>query len=243
MATYVLVHGAWHGGWCWQRVAAPLREAGHLVLAPSLTGLGERAHLLRPEVNLTTHITDVVNLITYEDLSDVVLVGHSYGGLVISGVAGRMPERLAHLVYVDAFVPRSGQSGHDLAPERVGLQIEAARKEGDGWRLPAPPLEVFGVNDPADLAWATPRCGPMPLAAFTEPVMYDVPLSERPFGRTYVLATARASSIFIAHSKPLRDDPAWQFREIATGHDVMITEPEGLTRVLLEVVRVPQAAA
>src|SRR5437762_1451253 len=135
MSTYILVHGAWHGSWCWKRVRKSLQARGHDVFTPTLTGVGERSHLLSPQVNLDTHIDDVVNLIQWEELSDVVLCGHSYGGAVISGVADRVPDRLRTLVYLDAFVLEDGQSLHDtLPPPQRQLQIELAQQHGDGWR-------------------------------------------------------------------------------------------------------------
>ncbi len=133
-ATFVLVHGAWHGGWCWVRVARLLREAGHLVFTPSLTGLGDRAHLARPEVDLTTHVHDIAGLLDMEEIEDAILVGHSYGGMVISGAAAQAPTRAAHLVYLDAFVPRAGQAVMDLLPSGAADAMARGR-EGRGWRL------------------------------------------------------------------------------------------------------------
>ena len=163
MATYVLVHGAWHGGWCWKRVAPLLRAAGHEVYTytPTLTGLGERAHLLSRDIDLDTHITDIVNVLAYEELTDVVLVGHSYGGMVIAGVADRVPERVAHLVYLDAFVPRDGQAVHDIFSPEFAAHLQAlALAEGDGWRIPAPPAASYGVTAAADLAWVAAKTSP-----------------------------------------------------------------------------------
>src|SRR5450631_1591587 len=168
MSTYVLVHGAWHGGWCWQRVAPRLRAAGHDVYTPTLTGLGERVHLARPEIDLTTHVTDVVNLIQYEDLTDIVLVGHSSGGMVITGVVDQLPGRIAHLVYLDAFVPQPGQSLFDMVgPELEGSVKALADKEGDGWRVP-PIVPLFGLEDQADLDWGLRKFSPQPLGTFTQ---------------------------------------------------------------------------
>ncbi len=160
MAIFVLVHGAWHGGWCWQRVARLLRAAGHDVYTPTLTGLGERAHLLSPAIGLDTHIKDILGVLFYEDLRDVVLVGHSYAGMVITGVAEQTAKRLRHLVYLDAFVPWEGQSLLDLMGETEALIVrERAARDGDGWCVPPLPLEAFGVTKPADLAWAGARIG------------------------------------------------------------------------------------
>ena len=172
MATYVLVHGAWHGGWCWKKVAPLLRHAGHEVFIPTLTGLGERAHLLTPEVDLTTHVQDIVGVLTYEDLQEVILVGHSYGGMVISGVAQQAALRLSHLVYLDAFVPENGRCLLDYAvPER------AARMRAEGERtgfVTPPPMSLWGLSRPEHLAFVGPRavirrfdrrCAPPPAIA------------------------------------------------------------------------------
>ena len=140
MAMFLLIHGAWHGGWCWKKVTPLLRAAGHEVCTPTLTGLGERAHLLSAEVTLDTHVQDVVGVLEYEDLRDVVLVGHSYGGMVITGVVDRAADRLAHLVYLDAFVPQDGQALADLVDSTLYTTLEEqARAEGEGWRVPALP--------------------------------------------------------------------------------------------------------
>ena len=148
MATFVLVHGAWHGSWCWKRVRKALHaQQGHDVFTPSLTGVGERSHLISPQVNLDTHIDDIVNLIRWEELSDVVLCGHSYGGAVISGVADRVPDRVGAMVYLDAFVLEDGQSLHDtLPPAQKNLQLELTQQHGEGWKVPPIPAED-GWND------------------------------------------------------------------------------------------------
>src|SRR6476620_11077653 len=153
MATFVLVHGAWHGSWCWKRVRKALQARGHDVFTPTLTGVAERSHLISPQVNLDTHINDVVNLIRWEELSDVVLCGHSYGGCVISGVVDRVPDRIGALVYLDAFVLEDGQSLHDtLQPAQRDLQWDLATRYGDGWKVPPIPAEVFNVNE-RDREW------------------------------------------------------------------------------------------
>ena len=144
--TFVLVHGAWHGGWCWAKLARLLRDAGHEVYTPTLTGLGERAHLARPEVDLETHIQDVVAVLEAEELRQVTLVGHSYGGMVISGVAARTSGRIGHLVYLDAFVPEAGKSLLDYVGERAAAMREAAAAHGEGWKLPSLAPEALGVT-------------------------------------------------------------------------------------------------
>src|SRR5712691_11049526 len=164
--TFVLVHGAWHGGWCWIKTTRLLTDAAHIVYTPTLTGLGDRAHLARPEIDLDTHVQDVVAVLEAEDLKNVVLVGHSYGGMVISGVAARTRTRIARLVYLDAFVPDAGQSIFSLMrPERAD-EFRKAATDADGWRIPAPPPERFGITSQRDTEWAQRRLVAHPLRTF-----------------------------------------------------------------------------
>ena len=173
-SVFVLVHPAWHGGWCWKKVTPLLRAGGHDVFTPVLTGLGERSHLAHPMIGLETHVQDVVNVLEYEDLSGVILVGHSNAGTVITGVADRVPERLAHLVYLNAFVPEDGQATIDLLPPNVRQVLEArVRAEGYGWLLPSLQPgpwddfvhDVWRVTDEADRRWMVARLGPTPCGA------------------------------------------------------------------------------
>jgi pimeloyl-ACP methyl ester carboxylesterase len=165
--TFVLVHGAWFGGWCWKKLIPLLSAAGHQVFALTLTGLGERSHLLAPEIDLNTHINDVSAVLEYEDLNNVVLVGHSYGGMVISGVEQESHARLKGLVYLDAFMPEDGKALADYAP------IPPTRD--DGWRVaPAGAADEWGATDAADVAWMAARIGDQPLATFTQPVQLPV---------------------------------------------------------------------
>jgi len=234
MAIYVLVHGAWHGGWCWKKVTPLLRAAGHEVLTPTLTGLGERAHLAGPDIDLSTHIQDVLNVLEYEELGDVVLVGHSYGGMVITGVADRAAARLAHLVYLDAFVPDDGRRLMDFVPEERRTDfLEGAKASGDGWRIPAPPLGRFGVTDEQDLRWAEPRIVPQPLKTFTQPV--HLPNGAAVLSRTYLWCKGYTAGSFGPFAERARTDPAWRCHELDTGHDAMITAPADVARLLLEV--------
>ena len=236
MATYVLVHGGWHGGWCWKKVTPLLRAAGHDVYAPTLTGLGERVHLLTPAVGLETHVEDVLGVLRYEDLQQVVLVGHSYGGIVITGVAERAADRLAHLVYLDAFVPRDGQCLLDLVPpERAAATREQAKTTGDGWRVPPRPVEQFGVTAEADLRWAGPKVGDQPRLTFEQPV-HCASVASAALPRTFIRCTESAGSGFSAtFAERVRADTSWRYRELATGHDAMITAPDALADLLLEV--------
>jgi pimeloyl-ACP methyl ester carboxylesterase len=231
MGTFVIVHGAWGGGWAWRRTVAPhLRATGHEVFTPTLTGLGERAHLANPGVGLATHIEDIVNVLVWEDLRDVVLAGHSYGGMVITGVADRVPERLASLVYLDAFVPADGQSLADLVGPDAGAQMRArAEAEGGGWQLPPSPL---GPDTPPDLrALVEPRRRPQPLQTFVEPIRLNSASASLP--RTYALCTAPAGDAFARIAARLREDGAWRVVEFATGHNLHYTMARETADLLL----------
>jgi pimeloyl-ACP methyl ester carboxylesterase len=232
VATFVLVHGAWHGGWCWRRVTPLLRAAGHEAFAPTLTGLGERAHLISAAVNLDTHVQDVLAVLKCEDLTHVILVGHSYGGMVITVVADRAPERLSHLVYLDAFVPRDGQSLYDFVPpERRAMYDQSASTQGEGFRLPPLPLEYFGLTVEADVRWAAPRLVPQPLGTFTQPARLTRPAQALP--RTYI-ACLQHTGPFKQFYERAQTEPGWRFRGLDAVHDVMITAPRDLVALLLE---------
>jgi len=233
MATYVLVHGAWHGGWCWQRVAPLLRAAGHEVFAPTLTGLGERSHLANLAIDLNTHIHDIVNVLEYENLQKVILVGHSYGGMVITGVSNEVPDRLAHLVYLDAFVPQDGQALLDLtaAQFREGIQQQA---QAAGGFMPAFPVEQYGVFDEADVRWVKSKLVPHPFKTVSTPVhLMNDAVSTLP--RTYIYCNNPAMGFFDGFAEKTRSDKKWQYRELATGHDAMVTMPRELADLLLEI--------
>jgi pimeloyl-ACP methyl ester carboxylesterase len=178
MATFVLVHGAWHGSWCWKRVRRALQAQGHDVYTPTLTGVAERSHLLSPQVNLETHILDVENLMRWEELSDVVLCGHSYGGCVISGVADRIPDRIRALVYLDAFVLERDENLARHVPEAQYEQLlEGAAAVGDGWKVPPIPAEVFNVNAD-DRDWVNRQCTMQPLETFQQRLNFSGHLQE-----------------------------------------------------------------
>jgi pimeloyl-ACP methyl ester carboxylesterase len=230
MATYVLVHGAWSGAHGFRRVRPLLTAAGHEVFTPGLTGIGERAHLASPQVTLRTHVQDVVGQVLFEDLRDVVLVGYSYGGMVVTGALAHLADRVRHLLYLDAFVPGDGQSLYDL----TGQPVPAPSVDGT-WLVP-PPAREF--EDPAVAAFAVPRRTPHPVGCFTEPVRLDRPLEEFPFTRTYVRATAGAggpgSGAFDAAAERARTSDAWRYREVATTHMVPENRPGELAALLLE---------
>ena len=243
MATFVLVHPAWFGGWCWNKLAPLLRAAGHAAYAPTLTGLGERAHLASPGIGLGTHVDDVVNVLTFEDLDDVILVGNSSAGVVITAVADRAPERIGQVVYLDAFVPTDGQSMRDLIPpdRRPAMEL-LVETEGDGWLLPrfgAAAWEQFvpqawQVTDAADLQWALPRLRPTPFGHFTEPVHLQRPDAEQPH-RVYVRCRYWPNPSFDRYAATAQSSPAWGYYELATPHLPYITHPTELSAVLLDV--------
>jgi L-fuculose-phosphate aldolase len=199
-----------------------LQLAGHTVFTPSLTGQGERAHLASPEVNLTTHIQDVCNTLWYEDLTDIILVGHSYGGMVVTGVADRMPERIQHLVYLDAFLPDDGQSLYDLGG--------GTGRDSTDWRVP-----MLNRNEPPD-AWEEARRVLHQRATLDEKVKLAAPLETRPFSLTYIVATGRPDPgvVFDRTAERLRSNPRWTVREISGGHGMIRTNPDGLVRLFSE---------
>ena len=237
MAHYVLVHGAWHGGWCWRDVAAALRAAGHTVATPTHTGVGDRAHQGGADVTLQTHISDVIAAIEAEELQDIVLVGHSYGGMVITGVADRLGARVRSLVYLDAFVPESGQSLIDLvkvtlpaevAAGFIGAFHDSAREAG----LMAPiPAEAFGIK-PENRAWVDRRCVPQSLATFTTPVLLSGGAAPRE--RVYMLADGWDPSPFRHFAARVEGQPGWRLVKLPSSHDVMVDLPQDLATELLK---------
>ena len=227
-ATFVLVHGAWHGSWCWKRVRQNLRHAGHQVFTPTLTGLGERSHLNSAGVNLSTHIADVVNLLRWEDLSDVIL----YGGNVISGVADQVPGRIRRLVYLDAFVPEDGECVFDLHPPELAQRIRLhAHTAGAGWSVPPIPAERFNVNL-RDAAWVNAQCTSQSIASFEERIRLSR-LPSYTHDATHILATGWDNSPFrAAHDRAKAK--GWETRTVNCGHEVMLDLPGELTDLLLE---------
>lgn len=234
MATFVIVHGAWGGAWSWNRFIVPLlRQAGHDARAVTLTGLGERSHLASPDVDLDTHIQDVVNVLFYEDLREVVLVGHSYGGMVITGVADRCPERLSRLVYLDAAVPSDGMSISDqFGPERRQEQIERARREGDGWLLPPGPMQ--GDDLPEIVEWGKPRRHAQPLKTFIQPLRLSRGETTLPRAFVYCAVGKAPDSPAAERARRLQTDPRWQYFELPTGHNLHYSAPKETAAILLE---------
>ncbi len=229
--TFLLCHGAWGGGFAWRKMHVLMQAAGHRLLTPSYTGLGERSHLANPSIDLDTHIQDILNVIQYEDLRDIVLVGHSYGGMVATGVADRARDRIAQAIYIDAFVPGDGQSLFDLnEPGRISSQDAA--KKGDGWRIPpmAPPPDTA----PADVEWLSPRRGPMPIKCFEQKLKFQGGALTLP--RSYIYATPHRAGRYVwAMSRMTKSDPAWRYFEIDASHSPNVTAPEALMALLQKI--------
>jgi pimeloyl-ACP methyl ester carboxylesterase len=233
--TFVLVHGAWHGGWCWSRVADRLRSAGHLVFTPTQTGLGERKHLLSKDITLDTFAKDIANVIEAEELSNIVLVGHSFGGLAISGVADVMPDRIRHLVYLDSLIVEGGKKPFDiLPPDVVAARLKAAEESSGGLSLPNPPAASFGVSDPKDTDWVKRRLTPHPLGTYTSALNIKGPVGNN-LPRTYIHCTNPSYAALQASRDWVKAQPGWRWADIATGHDAMVMAPDELTRMLIGV--------
>lgn len=240
MADFLLVHGAWHGAWCWRHVTEALIRAGHRAHAVTLTGVGERVHLMSPGITLETHIADVVNALEAEEMNDVVLAVHSYAGMLGTAVADRMPGRLAHLVYVDAVVPRPGESWsatHAQATRSARLTAAAASPDHS---FPPPDPSVFGLSD-ADHAWVKRRQTPHPGHTYEAPLAFD-PRRVASVPRTFIDCTQPPLATIDVIRRRVRDpkfwDGAWQpgsrCVELNTGHDPMISAPAALTACLID---------
>jgi len=234
MRAYVLVHGGGHGGWCYQPVARIMRAKGQEVYTPTMTGLGEREHLLSPAVDLDMHITDIVKVLEFEDLRDVILVGHSYGGMVITGVADRVPGRIGNLVYLDAAYPRNGQSLVDVA----GPLMLAARAIGrmvDGMELVLypgeDPMSFYGVTEPEQIAWMKPKLTPHPWKCFEQKLVLDNEAAMRKIPPSFISCSFHMDDAARAALKALSNGRYW---ELDTGHDLMISEPQAVADVLLQ---------
>jgi pimeloyl-ACP methyl ester carboxylesterase len=234
--TFVLIHGAWHGGWCWSRVADILTAHGHRVFAPSLTGLADRSHLLSTSINLDTHIADIVNLFTWEDLHDAILVAHSYGGWPVSGALEKIHSRVSSVVFLDAFMPADGERGLDLSSQQFQAALREAVARGEAGR-PVPPASAFRIRDPRDAAWVTERMTPQPVGV----AMQTIRLSgarDKVARKTYIRAPAYPQPSFDAYLARCKADPTWKtfvFPPEEAGHDVMVDAPARLARILEDV--------
>ena len=225
MKTYLLVHGAWRGGWCWRATADWLRQQGHRVFTPSLTGLGDRRHLLSPHNNLSLHIQDIVQVLQVEDLSEVVLVGHSYAGMVVTGVTDQLRQRVGCLVYVDAYVPQDGQSMLTVRPAHYNQQLLATVQDGL-----MPPL-LFPLARQEDRLWMEAHLGPMSFACYTQPIQ----LSQPPADRRIYIRSDFPNEVFDASYQHALNSPGWQAHRLPCGHDIMVDCPLELAQLLDQV--------
>ncbi|MBW7923459.1 MAG: alpha/beta hydrolase [Burkholderiaceae bacterium] len=234
MATFLVAHGAWSAGWVWKKMRPLLRERGHELFTPTYTGLGERVHLANPEIGLSTHISDVVSVLEFEDLHDVTLIGHSYGGMVATGVADRVPQRLAQIVYLDAFVPLDGQSLNSLRPSPLPAGMgNVAHVDADEWRIPPNPLPPD--TSPEDADWIMPRRVMQPRQTFEEPVRITGAVYRLP--RAYVYCTRVApGDVFRQFAERARSEPGWRYFELDASHSPHVTAPLALARLLDRIV-------
>lgn len=239
MATYILVHGAWHGGWCYRDTASALRAKGHTVFAPTLSGNGEHFHQSNQGITLETHIRDIVGVFEAEEVKNAILVGHSYGGMVITGVADRIPASIKSLVYLDAFVPQHGESVINLidvalAPD-VAAQFNGAFRgtalEGNSGLMQPIPAEAFNIAE-HNRAWVDRRCRPQALATFEMPVLLTGGI-DKITQRLYVLADGWDPSPFRHFAAKVEDQPGWKVVKLPCSHDVMVDMPAELAELLL----------
>jgi pimeloyl-ACP methyl ester carboxylesterase len=232
--TFVLVHGAWHGGWCWKRTADRLRSAGHTVFTPTLTGLGERRHLLSKDITFETVIQDVAGVIESEDLTDVVLVGHSWGGIPVSGVADRMPGKIKQIIFLDSLLVQPGKTGLESLPaELAASRIKAAAETSDGVSLPVPPAITFGVSDPGDAEWIMSHLTPHPFGTFTSVLNIKGPIGNN-LPCTYIGCVNPAYPAVSGTREWAKEQKGIRYIEMNTGHDAMIMSPDDLTSLLIE---------
>jgi pimeloyl-ACP methyl ester carboxylesterase len=232
--TFLLLHGAWHGAWCWRDVASGLRAAGHRVATPTQTGSAERAHLLSRDITLERYVTDVVEVLETEDLSDVVLVGHSFGGIGITGAAGRAPHRIRHLVYLDSLILQDGQSAFSvLPPEVVATRHQLAQASSAGLSIPVPVPAAFGVIDPEQVAWLWAHCTPHPLSTYEDVFRLKGEVGNG-LPATYIAVTPHYAPTAMSrnYAKARRD---WRYLELEAGHDAMVTSAPELTKILLQI--------
>jgi pimeloyl-ACP methyl ester carboxylesterase len=238
MATFLFVHGAWSSAWGFSRLRPLMRARGHEVHTPTHTGLGERAHLAHPGIDLEAHVADVRAVMHFEDLRDVVLVAHSYGGMVGTVVADRAAERVRRLVYLDAFVPRDGESCLDLQPPAIRERALAlAREQGDGWKVPPNPMPP---DTPPDIvAWAVPRRMPQPLRTLTQPARISGAVERLP--RTYIYCTrVGPGDMFRPFAERTRAEPSWTYHELDASHNPHLTMPETFVELLDAIARRPE---
>lgn len=230
MATIVLVHGSWHGGWCWKKLLPLLREQNHEIYTPTLTGLGEKSHLATKNINLSTHVTDITNLLFYEDLTEIILIGHSYGGAVISGVAEKVPNRIKKLVYLDACIPQNNKSIFDIIPGLENIFRKRTQiSQGKDWIVEPFDPKNWGITKEEDLQWIKSRLSPMPIHTHDEPInISNFERSNMP--KTFIRCSEfDDTKIFALVAKEGKN---WDYHEIKSGHDVMVLYPEQLANVI-----------
>jgi pimeloyl-ACP methyl ester carboxylesterase len=230
MATILVAHGAWSAGWAWNKMHPLMSARGHRLVTPTYTGIGERAHLAHPGIDLDAHVADLLAVLHYEDLRDVILLGHSYGGMVATGVAERAPERLAQRVYLDAFVPRDGEALQDLvSPDTREAHRKSVTEQGEGWRIP--PNPVPDDTSAADRAWIEPRRVMQPLATFAQPLRLSGAGDDLP--RSYIYCTRAApGDVFRQFAERARSEPGWRCYDLDASHSPNITAPEALADLL-----------
>jgi pimeloyl-ACP methyl ester carboxylesterase len=237
MATFLVAHGAWTAGWGWKKMHPLMRDAGHRLVTPTLTGLGERSHLATREVGLDTHIQDVMGVLDYEDLRDIILIGHSYGGMVATGVADRARDRITQLVYLDAFVPQDGQSLMDLQPSEARAHFRTqAQSAGEGWRIP--PMAMPADTPPDDFAWSNPRRVPQPLKCFEQRLgLKNGPLT---LPRSYIWCRLTGPHNFQRFHDRVQGQPGWRCYVMEATHNPHITVPESLRDLLVQIATQPR---
>jgi len=238
--SFVLVHGAWHGAWCWRRVADALIEQGHKVYTPTLTGLADRSHLLSAQINLDTHILDIANLFKWEEISSAILVGHSYGGWPVSGALEKIGDRVASVVFLDAFLPKNGQSGLDIQTPTSQGAVQEALKRGEISR-PAPPASTFKFRRKSDEEWVARQMTAQPIGVSTQPIVLTG-ARERMRDKYYLRAARYPNPVFDGHLADCRADTSWKTSTLDSGHDVMIDAPELLLPILGQIAGAPALA-
>jgi len=234
MTAFVLVHGAFLGGWCWRDVAARLRAAGHDVFTPTLTGLGERYHLATSDTDLETHIQDINGVIDWEDLNDIVLVGHSYAGMVVGGVAGRRSDRIKAIIYLDAHIPRDGMSMVDMNPPERAQAFQKAAEAYNGWQIPPHTAEYYGVRDKELQSWIDAKCVPLPLKCLGSRTDQSGTPHPGIARQVYVRCTDPMMPIFQKSQEWAQAQGSWECKEMPTAHFLMLTAPEAVSDLLLE---------
>jgi pimeloyl-ACP methyl ester carboxylesterase len=229
--TFVLQHGAWHGGWCWSRVAEPLRTAGHRVYTPTQTGLGERSHLISKNLTLDIFVQDLVNVFEWEDLNDVILVAHSFGGIACTGAADRIPKRIRHIVYLDSLILQPGQSAFDAIPADVAeARRKAAQEFSGGVSMPVPDPKAFGITNPADTAWLNAKSTPHPLQTYETRLALKNPIGNG-LPVTYVAVKPDYGPTLATrqYAKTRKD---WNYLELQAAHHAMVDQPQAVIDII-----------